>query len=94
MRMSLVIDQLKVLVLELKNRPHRRVELHLRQRIWLPGKLGARLFDVVAVQVHIPESVDEVARCQPAHLRHHLRQQGIGSDVKGHPQEDIRRALV
>ena len=49
---------------------------------------------MVRIEVHIAEGMHEVAGLQPCHLRHHLRQQGVGGDVEGHAEEDIRRALV
>ena len=44
--------------------------------------------------MRIAERMDEVARLQPGHLRHHHGQQRIGSDVEGHAEEDIARTLV
>src|SRR3954447_14439173 len=44
--------------------------------------------------MHITEGVDEVARLQPGHLRHHHRKQSIRCDVERHPEKYIARALI
>ena len=38
--------------------------------------------------------MDEVARLEARHLRHHLEEQSVGGDVERNAQEDIRAALV
>src|ERR1700754_4712039 len=42
----------------------------------------------------IPESMDKLARLQPAYLRYHQGQQGIGSYIERHTQKYIRTALI
>ena len=49
---------------------------------------------MVRIEVHVAEGMHEVAGLQPGHLRHHLRQQGVGGDIEGHAEEKIRRTLV
>src|SRR5262245_56014458 len=44
--------------------------------------------------MQVAERVDERARLEPANMRHHQREQGVGSDVERHTQEQIRAALV
>ena len=38
--------------------------------------------------------MDEVARFQSRHLRHHHQEQRIGGDVERHAEENVRAALV
>ena len=38
--------------------------------------------------------MDEFARLEPRHLRHHQRQQRIGRDVERHAEEHVAPALV
>jgi len=38
--------------------------------------------------------VDEFARLQPRHLRHHLREERVGGDVERHAEEHVGTALV
>ena len=45
-------------------------------------------------KVCIAEGVDEVARLQFAHLRHHHGEQRVARDVERHTEEDIGAALV
>ena len=49
---------------------------------------------MIGVEVQIAAGMDESARFQIANLGHHDRQQGIGSDIEGHTQEQIGAALV
>ena len=49
---------------------------------------------MVGVEVRVAEGVHEVLGLQPADLRHHHRQQGVGGDVEGHAEKDICAALV
>src|SRR5262245_47063756 len=44
--------------------------------------------------MEVTKSVNERARLQVADLGHHQRQQRVAGDVEGHPQEDVRTALV
>ena len=38
--------------------------------------------------------MDELARREPGHLRHHQGEQRVRGDVERHAQEDVGRALV
>ena len=52
------------------------------------------LIEMVEIDVGVAEGVDKIAGLQPAHLRHHHREQRIGGDVEGYAEEYIRTALV
>ena len=65
-----------------------------RQRIGPARELLARLVEMIQIEMRIAESVDELARLQTGHLRHHHREQRIGRDVERHAEEDIGRALI
>ncbi len=49
---------------------------------------------MIAIKVHIAEGVDELAVFQPANLRHHHGEEGVGGNVEGHAEEDVGAALV
>ena len=93
-RVGIVILQREVLVLEVEDALDLGVDAHLRQRARVTGKLQLGLFHVVGVDVRVAEGVHEVLGLQPANLRHHHRQQGVGGDVEGHAEENVRAALV
>src|SRR5262245_46766872 len=92
--MRVIADQLEVLVDELEQGAHLRIELNARQRTRLPPELLVGLVEMVEIEVHVAEGVDELARNEPRHLRHHHGEQRVRGDVEGHTEEDIRRALI
>jgi len=44
--------------------------------------------------VQVAERVNELARLQSAHLRHHQQQQRVRRDVERHTEKQIRAALI
>src|SRR5690606_37973094 len=58
------------------------------------GQLLAGLVEVIEVQVAITSRPDEVACFQARLLRDHFGEQGVGSDVERHAEEDVGAALV
>ena len=52
------------------------------------------LLEVVEIDVCIAERVNKIAALETCHLRHHLEQKGIRSDIKRHAKEDIRATLI
>ena len=92
--MRIVVGQGEILELEIMNVFHRRIELHARKRTKLAGKLRARLFEMILVKVQIAEGVNEFAGAQIADLRDHHREQGVGSDVERHAEEQIGAPLI
>ena len=44
--------------------------------------------------MHIPEGMHKIPHFQPANLRHHMGQQGIGSDIERHTQKHVSGSLV
>src|SRR5271165_3862863 len=66
----------------------------LRQRPRLPRKLLARLILVIAVEMGVAKSVDEIADAEAALARNEMGQQRIARDVERHAEKDIGRALV
>src|SRR5579863_468004 len=92
--MELVTLEHKILKTKRKYIPDRGIEPHHRQRIRLTAQLQFRLLQMVVVQMHIPEGVNKLSRCQITNLRHHQRQQGITGDIERDPEEHIRTALI
>ena len=87
--MEIVVDQFKVLVLEIEEALDIGIEFHLRQGTGLTGQLELRLFDVVQIEMGITRGVDEVACLKACDLCHHLQQKGVGGDVEGYTQERV-----
>ena len=92
--MRVVIHNFKILILEVVNFFHRRIQFHLRQRTRFARELQLRLLDVVRVKMQVAERVDEFARLQPADLRDHQREHRVAGDVERHAQKNIRAALI
>lgn len=65
-----------------------------RERARRVLELAPERLDVVGVHVRVAERVHKVARRQVTDLREHAREQRVRRDVEGHPQADVRRALV
>src|SRR6266853_1693827 len=86
--------EVEILVTEIEDVPYRRVEPHARQRPRRASELLSRLLHMVRVEVRIAEGMHEFARLQLTYLRHHQREQRIGSDVERHTEENVRAALV
>ena len=81
-RMRPVIDQLEVLVTEIKNTFYLGIDLHLRWWQGLSLQLLICLLQVVHIQVRITQRVDELAGRLTGHPGHHHGEQGIGGDVE------------
>ena len=47
------------------------------------AKLLLRLHEMIDVQVRVANRVNEIADLQPRHVCHHMRQKGVGGDIKG-----------
>ena len=65
-----------------------------REGIGLAGELLADLVHVVRVDVAVSAGPDELAWTQVRLLGEHVRQQRVGGDVEGNPQEEVGAALV
>ena len=52
------------------------------------------LFEMVPVDVVIAERVDELARFEFAHVREHVRQERVGTDVEGHADEQLGMKIL
>ena len=49
---------------------------------------------MVEVEVRVAERVHEFAGLVPGRLRHHQREERVGSDIEGHAEEDVGAALI
>ena len=93
-RVRLIVDQFKILVVKVKDRADLRVDLHLRKTLWLARQLQPDLFQVILVDVNISAGPDKVAWLQPGDLGHHHGEQGIRRDVERDAQKDVATSLV
>ena len=92
--MGIVVDELEVLVLEVKEGLDVGVDLHLGQGTGLTGELELGLLDVVQIEMGVTGGVDEVTGFETCHLCHHHQEQGVGGDVEGDAEEGVCRTLV
>ena len=90
----MVVLQLKIFKLEVKNVLYLRIDPHVGQGPGVAGQLEVSLLQVVGIQMGITEGKDKVPILQLANLGHHHSEQGIGSDIKRHSQKYIGAALV
>ena len=69
-----VVDQLEILELELVDVRYVRVDLEIREGVWVPLQLLLQRFDMVRVHMRIAESVDELTPLQATDLSEHAGQ--------------------
>ena len=86
--------QHEVLVRVVEKAVRRTCERDLRHVEGLACELQLYLLHEVVVDVAVAARPDEVAQLQTRLLRDHHRQQRVGRDVEGHPEEHIRTALI
>ena len=86
--------QLEVLVFEVEDALHVRIDLHRGQLTRLTCQLQTGLIEVVQIEVGVASGVDKLTRLQSANLSHHHAEQRIRCDVEGHTQEGVGRALI
>ena len=72
MRMWVVVDQFEVLKLEVEDALHLRIDFHLRKCPWLTAKLELHLFQVVQIDMGIPQGMYKVPCLQSGNLGYHL----------------------
>ena len=89
-----VVDEFEVFVFEIEDVMDIVVDEHFGEWAVVAVELFFDLIEVVEVDVGIAEGVDEHACPEPRHLGDHLREQGVGSDVERHAEEEVGRALV
>ncbi len=92
--MGVVVDQCEVLLTEIMDRTDCRIDFHARKRPRHPIELCLHLSQVVAVNMRVPERVNELPGLQAANLRHHQGEQAVGGDVEGHAEKKVGTALV
>ena len=80
-----VAGELEIVVGELEDRLHGRVDLHAAARA-ARSHSSLRLLQMVEIKVGAAEGVHEVTRLQSRYSRHHHRQ-CIGGDVERHTEE-------
>src|SRR5215210_212225 len=90
-RLRIVTLNHDVVVSEVEQRAHGRIEPQLGKRPQRAGELQAGLLQVVGVEVGVAERVDEIAGLEPRRLRHHVGEQRVGGDVEGNAEEHVGR---
>lgn len=92
--MRLIIDDLEIFVLVVKDRGWFAFENKLRQRVWRTAELQFHLLKMVRVNVAIAACPDEFADIQFALLRDHVGEQGIGRNIERHAEKAVGAALI
>ena len=92
--MWIIIYELEVLILEVEDILHLRIDLHLRKLARLTCELKLHLLEVICINVSVTCSVDELSRLKTAHLRDHHCQQRVRSDIERNTEEHVRTALI
>src|SRR3989338_9790274 len=93
-RIRVILHNGNIFVSEVEKGLHVFVQDKLRQFSRLTCELFARLFNVIAIQMHIAECLYEFPNIITAYVRQHMRQKSITGDIKRHPKKKIRTALV
>ncbi len=92
--MALIIGQLKIFIAEAEQVFSLRIDLHLRHWKWLAPQLCMHLLQVIHVDVHITEGVNEIAGLEAHDLRNHHREQCVRRDVERYAEKYIRASLI
>jgi len=92
--MTLIVEKLNVIHGEVVNVLNIRIEPETREWERLARKLFLHLFDVVQVDVNVPESMDELSYVESANLGNHVRKKSIGGNIKGDPEKKICTPLI
>ena len=69
-----VVDQLEILERELVDVRYVRVDLEIREGVWVPLQLLLQRLDMVGVHIRIAESVVELTTLQATDLSEHAGQ--------------------
>ena len=85
----IVVFQFEIFKVEIENILYVRIQLHRGERARSSRELQARLFQMVEIEMRVARSVNEVARAESSHLRHHLQEKCIRSNVERYSQERI-----
>ncbi len=92
--MMLIVHEIEILIDVVEDRCRTAAQAQLWQRVGRARELLIRLLEVIQVQVAVATGPDQFPGLQIALLREQVREQGIAGDVEGHPQEEIRTALI
>lgn len=94
MGVGFVVNQLKVIEIELINLGDVRIDLHLGKWQWISGELEVGLVKMVRVKVKVAKSMDKFPRLVAANLCDHHGEEGIGGDVERDSEEKVCAALI
>lgn len=84
----------KVLVFEIIDIFHLRIYDHLRKRFRFSGNLFSRLFEMVAIEMDIPECMNKLSRFESGYLCEHHGKQCVTCDIERDSEKKIGRSLV
>ena len=70
-RMWVVVLEPEVVIFEIEDALHFRIDMHLRQRARFAAELQTDLIKMIEIDVGVSGSMDKFSGTQSAHLRHH-----------------------
>ncbi len=92
--MRLIALELDIIHLETVDIDHFRIEPELGEGERVALKLLLYRIEMIMVDVRITYHVHELMRDEACSLRHHVEQQGVGSDIERYTEEHVCAALV
>ena len=92
--MRIVVFECEVLIFEVEDALHVGIDAHCGQLARVAFQLFLHLLEVVGVDMRVAESMHKFSGFKSGDLCHHHEQQGVGSDVERHAEEDVGAALI
>lgn len=92
--MRVIPQNLNILISELINRFHLRIEFELRNLPRITTQLLFRLIQMIRIQMRVAQRVNEITDLKITDLRDHMREECIRCYVERNAEEDIAAALV
>ena len=93
MRLRDIVNQLEIIEYETENIFLLGIDFNAGQIARAALKLRARLVNMIEIEMRVAQRMHEITGFQIAHLRQHLRQQRIGSNIERHAKENISRTF-
>ncbi len=94
MGLRLIVAQLEIFILEIKNILHIWIDVHDGEFAGSAGKLSPHLVEMIVIDMRIAKGMDEFTRFQACHLRDHHEKQSVGGNIEWHTQETVGAALI
>ena len=94
MRVRIIVFEYEILEAEVVDVSHLRVDSHGWELSRFPCQLQLSLFDVIGVEMHVSEGMNEVTRFVIEDLRNHHCKKGIARNVERNAKKKVCTSLV